>query len=98
MNNHAHVVTENDKADLNYICATLNLRDLADYVTGSAQPKLNQANMNRIQTPVPPLPLQKEFAQRVSEIRALQAAQAASRHRTEHLFQSMLHRAFDQAL
>ena len=48
--------------------------------------------------PVPQLPLQQEFAQRVSEIRALQAAQAASRERTEHLFQSMLHRAFSQEL
>lgn len=47
---------------------------------------------------VPPLPLQQEFAQRVGEIRALQAAQAASRERTEHLFQPTLRRAFNQEL
>ena len=39
--------------------------------------------------------LQTNFAQRVSEIRALEAAQAASRRRLEHLFQSFLHRAFN---
>ena len=42
--------------------------------------------------------LQNEFAQRVSEFRELEAAQAASRQRVEHLFQSMLHRAFNQEL
>ena len=44
---------------------------------------------------VPPLPLQKEFARRMKEIRALEAAQAASRRRTEDLFQSLLHQAFN---
>ena len=46
----------------------------------------------------PPLPLQKEFAVRVSEIRALQAEQATSRCRLEDLFQSLLHRAFQGEL
>src|ERR1035437_8381504 len=45
--------------------------------------------------PVPPLPLQKEFAQRVTEIRELEASQATSRTRLDALFQSMLHRAFN---
>jgi len=43
---------------------------------------------------VPPLPLQKEFAKRVAEIREMEAGQAASRERLDALFQSMLHRAF----
>ena len=47
---------------------------------------------------MPPLLLQKEFAQRVKEIRELEAAQAASRRRTEDLFQSLLHRAFNGKL
>jgi hypothetical protein len=37
-------------------------------------------------------PLQKEFAQRLTEIRALEAAPVASR-RPHELFQSILHRA-----
>ena len=41
--------------------------------------------------------LQKEFAQRVREIRELEATQAASQ-RLEALFQSMLHRAFNGEL
>lgn len=98
VNNHAHVVTGNGKADLNYLCIALNLRDLTDFVTGSAQPKLNQANMNRIPIPVPPLPLQMKFAQRVAEIREMEADQAASRTRLDALFQSLLHRAFEGEL
>lgn len=63
-----------------------------------AQKNINLRILSKLVIPVPPLPLQQEFAQRVSEIRGLEAAQAASRQRTEHLFQSMLHRAFNQAL
>ena len=69
-----------------------------DYVGSATIPHLTGVKLASIRIPLPPLPMQQEFALRVSEIRALQAAQAASRERTEHLFQSMLHRAFDQAL
>jgi type I restriction enzyme S subunit len=98
VNNHAHVVMDNGTADLIYLCAALNLRNLADFVTGSAQPKLNQANMNRIPIAVPPMPLQKEFAQRVAEINALEAEQANSRRHFDNLFESMLHGAFNGEL
>lgn len=48
--------------------------------------------------PVPPLALQKEFGLRVTEIRALEAEQTASRLRLDALFQSVLHRAFNGEL
>jgi restriction endonuclease S subunit len=64
-------------------------------ITGSAQPNFGPSHLKLIRLPFPPLLLQKEFAQRVTEIRGLEAAQAASRQRLEALFQSMLHRAFN---
>lgn len=83
-----------------YLLKLINL--ISDHFRSIApqgtQPNLNTGMMKNFCIPLPPLPLQKEFTQRVGEIRALQAAQAASRQRTEHLFQSMLHRAFNQAL
>lgn len=94
VNNHAHVITENNEADLLYLCELLNIRNISDYVTGSAQPKLNQANLNRIPIPTPPLALQRDFAARVAGIQAMEANQAASRRRLGNLFQSLLHRAF----
>jgi type I restriction enzyme S subunit len=95
VNNHAHVVLDNGKADLAYLCAAFGMLNIADYITGSAQPKLNQANLNRIPVPVPPLQLQRDFAQRVAEIREIESVQAAGRGRLDALFQSMLHRAFN---
>ncbi|MEO6742647.1 MAG: restriction endonuclease subunit S [Chthoniobacteraceae bacterium] len=63
-----------------------------------AQKNINLKILSELTIPVPPLPLQKEFAQRVSEIREMEAAQAASRRRPEALFQSLLHRAFNGEL
>jgi hypothetical protein len=47
---------------------------------------------------VPSLLLQREFAQPVTEVREMEAAQAATRPSLEALFQSMLHRAFNGEL
>lgn len=63
-----------------------------------AQKNINLKILSELTIPVPPLPLQKEFAQRVTEIRELEAAQAASRRSVDGLFQSMLHRAFNGEL
>jgi len=43
---------------------------------------------------VPPLPLQREFAAQVAEVRAMEAKQTESRRRLDDLFASLLHRAF----
>lgn len=66
--------------------------------SAGSMPNISKGRLMMLPIEIPPLPLQQEFAQRVGEIRELQAAQAASRERTEHLFQSMLHRAFNQEL
>jgi type I restriction enzyme S subunit len=55
---------------------------------------MNTTILKALRIYLPPLKLQEEFATRVSDIRAMQAEQAASRRRVDDLFQSMLHRAF----
>ena len=62
VNNHAHVVKTNSDADLRYICYALNHSDITGYVTGSAQPKLSQANLNKITLNVPHLVIQRRIA------------------------------------
>jgi hypothetical protein len=47
---------------------------------------------------VPPPPVKEKFARLVAAIRKMEEAQAASRHRLEALFLSMLHRAFNGEL
>jgi len=70
-----------------------------EYFLGCAKRTTNLASINMTQLrnlplPLPPIPLQNEFAARVAEIRAMEAQQAASRRRLDDLFQSMLHRTF----
>jgi len=62
--------------------------------TETTVPHISPNDIQSFCIPIPPLSLQNTFAARVTEIRAMEAAQAASRQRLEHLFQSMLHRAF----
>ncbi len=59
---------------------------------------MNTTVLKALRIYVPPLTLQAEFAQRVTEIRELEASQAASRTRLDALFQSVLHRAFAESL
>lgn len=66
--------------------------------TGGSMKNISKPKVMTLEVPVPPLPLQKEFAQRVTEIRALETKQAASRTRLDVLFESMLHRAFNDEL
>jgi type I restriction enzyme S subunit len=65
---------------------------------GATVQNLETDALKRLSMLWPPLSLQKEFAARVSKLRELEAGQAASRQRLDDLFQSMLHRAFNEGL
>ncbi|KAB4272179.1 hypothetical protein GAO43_04230 [Bacteroides thetaiotaomicron] len=62
VNNHAHIVESNGSCDIRYICYLLNKIDISGYITGSAQPKLNQANLQSIELSLPSLTVQKRIA------------------------------------
>lgn len=83
----------------NYLLAFVNSESGRSYFHGagnttSGLSTITTGIVKGCRIPVPPLPLQKEFAERVTEIRSLEAAQSASRRRSEDLFQAMLHSAF----
>ena len=63
INNHAHIVTGNEKCDTRYLCYLINSMDLSGYITGSAQPKLSQANLNAVQLSMPTLEQQKRIVE-----------------------------------
>jgi type I restriction enzyme S subunit len=71
--------------------ARQHLRSLA---SGSTHQTIYFPTVEQFCVPIPPLPIQKQFANRVTEIHKLDAQQAANRERLDALFQSMLHRAF----
>jgi hypothetical protein len=54
--------------------------------------------LRKVKIPVPALPLQREYAERVTDVRELEVEQAESRRRLDDLFQSLLHRAFQGEL
>ena len=61
VNNHAHVLDAIDKFILSYVAIVINSMKLDDYITGSAQPKLSQDNLNKIPIFLPPLDEQKRI-------------------------------------
>ena len=53
VNNHAHVVRFDKMSLQKYVEIYFSLIDISDSITGSAQPKLNQAKLNAMMIPIP---------------------------------------------
>ena len=71
VNNHAHVLDSVDLGSLRYLSVFVNAIDLKPYLTGTAQPKLNQSKMNGIYAAFPPLAEQHRIVARVDELMGL---------------------------
>lgn len=61
VNNHAHILKPKQNIDFYYLYYVLEALDINPYITGSAQPKLNQENLKNIWIPVPDASIQKEI-------------------------------------
>lgn len=61
VNNHAHIIKSNEKSDLRYLFYAFNSLDVSGFITGSAQPKLSQGNLNRIPMKIPHIEIQKKI-------------------------------------
>lgn len=102
VNNHAHVLRTRLNLPLGYIEAFFNATELARYVTGTAQPKLPQAAMNKI--PVPLCPAAEQFRvvdaveRQLSIADDVQVALDANTRRCKQLRQSILKWAFEGRL
>ncbi|MBW4540327.1 MAG: restriction endonuclease subunit S [Myxacorys chilensis ATA2-1-KO14] len=71
VNNHAHVVQTIETTVLSsYLRDYINFSDLRFYISGSAQPKLNQKNLNSIPVPLPPIAEQKRIVAKIEELRS----------------------------
>lgn len=69
VNNHAHVLDCNeDLLCMEYVMYYINAINLAKYVTGTAQPKMNQEKMNSIPVALPPLAEQKRIVAKIEEL------------------------------
>jgi type I restriction enzyme S subunit len=61
VNNHAHILKFDTPITQRFVELYLESIPLDEYITGAAQPKLNQRALNSIPIPVPPLPEQQRI-------------------------------------
>jgi type I restriction enzyme S subunit len=94
VNNHAHVLAYNECANLRFLEFFIETIDVSKYVSGSAQPKLTQKQLNNIEVPTPPLDEQNVFAERVGIIEERYQLFKQSCESMQALFTSLQHCAF----
>lgn len=97
VNNHAHVLDGISEAFLRYLELFINATDLKPYVTGTAQPKMNQAKMNSIPVALPPLAEQYRIVAKVNALMALcdqlEASLTTAATTRSRLLEALLHEA-----
>ncbi len=71
VNNHAHVLEFANQVERRFVEIYLNSIDLSPWVTGSAQPKLNKANLDRIPIPWPEPDEQERIVAALDKLDAL---------------------------
>ena len=71
VNNHAHVIDTIEFDLLKYLETFINAIPLTPYITGTAQPKMNQEKMNGIVVALPPLAEQKRIVAKIDELFAI---------------------------
>ena len=98
VNNHAHVLGHAGVAELTFLECSLNLRDLREYITGSAQPKLTQAALLSIPIAVAPVAAQASFARRLSSMDVVVSDQQKAFGCAEQVFQSLLTGVFSEGV
>ncbi len=88
-----------DLATAEYICWLLNMPQTLFMATGmihgQTRARINMGRLAELQVPIPPLPLQQKFAQIVQKFERLRAQQREAERQAEHLFQTLLHQAFE---
>ncbi|WP_017850916.1 restriction endonuclease subunit S [Leptospira interrogans serovar Szwajizak] len=71
VNNHAHILKFETYAERKYIEYYLNSIDLTPYISGAAQPKLNQKNLNSISIPNPSIDVKERIVSILDKFNSL---------------------------
>ena len=95
VNNHAHVVRFTSKATQKYIEVCFELTDISSSITGTAQPKLNQAKLNAMIFCMPPLELQELFTTFVEQTEKMKTAISSSLDKLETLKKALIQKYFE---
>ena len=71
VNNHAHVLKPKDGLDVDYLCYSLMFYDVSGLVNGATRQKLKQAEMRKMEIPLPPLDEQRRIAAVLDKVTGL---------------------------
>ena len=93
-NNPAHVIRFESKATQNYIEVCFALTDISGSITGTAQPKQNQAKLNAMLFCIPPMELQERFAPFVEQIDKSKVIVQKALDEAQALFDSLMQEYF----
>ena len=100
VNNHAHIVKFESPVTQRFVEMYFESIPLDEYITGAAQPKLNQSALNSIPIPVPPLPEQQRIVGILDEafdgIATAKANAERNLQNARALFESHLQAVFTQ--
>ena len=94
VNNHAHVVRFKDYSLQKYIENYFELISIEDYVTGSAQPKLNQAKLNGMMIPIPEKERLDRYLCFIEQVDKSKVIVQKSLKETQLLFDSLMQEYF----
>lgn len=90
VNNHAHILKFEHYCTQVFLEYYINLLDISDIITGCAQPKLTQANLNSIDVFDISIEKQQEFADKIEAIEKQKELIKQSITQTEELFNSRM--------
>ncbi|MFR3657810.1 MAG: N-6 DNA methylase [Eisenbergiella sp.] len=68
VNNHAHALKFNNIYTQRFVEFYINQVDISQYITGAAQPKLSQANLNKICIPCPNIEVQEKIVREIESV------------------------------
>jgi type I restriction enzyme S subunit len=97
VNNHAHIL-KTKQNNYAYMAFLLECVDYTTFITGSAQPKLSQENLDRVLLPIPPLPEQHTIAAYLGRKTAQIDGMIAKREKQIELLEEMKTAIISQAV
>ena len=91
INNHAHILTAREMTTNLYLENVINQMNIERFVTGAAQPKLNQKNLNRIPIPLPPIEEQKRITGILNKAEEIKKLREEADKKTEELIPAIFY-------
>ena len=88
----------NERASAEFVVSLLLSKDFTDYAVGvsmrAQMPKVNRETLFAYKAPLPPVELQRNFAEKAGAVRGIAAQQAAALTTAEATFDALLHQSF----